>query len=111
MVEVHLCHHFTCSGEFETVLIHHFIDLIFPQSGSLQFETEAEGSRLRRDVAVQGGVAPVGSTRTERVSLQSIYSGREEMFAFRRAVSSVLTLLLVLDREIDVNASYGIKHK
>lgn len=92
-------HHLTFSGEFETVLIHYLIDPTFSSICSLQFETEAEGSRLRRDVTVQGGVAPVGSTRTERVSLQSIHSGREEMFAFRRAVSLALTLLLLLDRD------------
>jgi hypothetical protein len=93
-------HHLTCSSEFETVLTHQLIDPTFSSICSLQFETEAEGSRLRRDVTVQGGVAPVGSTRSERVGLQSIHSGREEMFAFRRAVSLALTLLLLLDRQI-----------
>lgn len=53
---------------------------------SLQFETEAEGGRLRRDVTAEGSVAPVGGTRSERTSIQSIFSGREEVFAFQRAV-------------------------
>jgi len=53
---------------------------------SLQFETEAEGGRLRRDVTAEGSVAPVGATRSERSSIQSIFSGREELFAFQRAV-------------------------
>ncbi|KAG0609370.1 hypothetical protein M758_8G179400 [Ceratodon purpureus] len=59
---------------------------------SLQFETEAEGGRLRRDVTAEGSVAPVGATRSERTSIQSIFSGREEAFAFRRAVSRLLEM-------------------
>lgn len=54
---------------------------------SLQFETEAEGSRLRRDVLVSGNVAPLGASRAAKSSIESLLSGREELFAFRRAVS------------------------
>lgn len=59
---------------------------ILPLFCSLQFETEAEGGRLRRDVTAEGSVAPVGATSSTRTSIQSIFSGREEAFAFRRAV-------------------------
>ncbi|KAL2633029.1 hypothetical protein R1flu_004508 [Riccia fluitans] len=59
---------------------------------SLQFETEAEGSRLRRDVLVSGNVAPLAGTNEERSSIQSLLSGREELFAFRRAVSRLIEM-------------------
>lgn len=59
---------------------------------NLQFETEAEGGRLRRDVTAEGSVAPVGATSSTRTSIQSIFSGREEAFAFRRAVSRLLEM-------------------
>ncbi|KAI5063698.1 hypothetical protein GOP47_0022245 [Adiantum capillus-veneris] len=54
---------------------------------SLQFETEAENTRLRRDVTLSGSVAPVASSQEEKRSIQSLLSGREELFAFQRAVS------------------------
>lgn len=50
---------------------------------SFQFETEAEGTKLRRDVLAEGKVGSGPSTS----NLVSILSGQEEMFAFRRAVS------------------------
>eukprot|EP00250_Pteridium_aquilinum_P001043 c11233_g1_i1 orf=42-1949(+) len=59
---------------------------------SLQFETEAEDSRLRRDVTLSGSVAPVGSTKEEKRSIQSLLSGREELFAFQRAVSRLIEM-------------------
>jgi hypothetical protein len=51
---------------------------------SFQFETEAEGTKLRRDVFAEGkaGVGPSAK------GLVSMLSGQEEMFAFRRAVSN-----------------------
>lgn len=59
---------------------------------SLQFETEAENTRLRRDVTVSGNVAPLGSTKEEKTSIQFLLSGREELFAFQRAVSRLIEM-------------------
>ncbi|KAL3694720.1 hypothetical protein R1sor_008371 [Riccia sorocarpa] len=59
---------------------------------SLQFETEAEGSRLRRDVLVSGSVAPLAGTKEEQAGIQALLSGREELFAFRRAVSRLIEM-------------------
>ncbi|CAM6128009.1 unnamed protein product [Calypogeia fissa] len=59
---------------------------------SLQFETEAESSRLRRDVLVSGNVAPLGATSEAKSSIESLLSGREELFAFRRAVSRLIEM-------------------
>ena len=50
---------------------------------SLQSETAVEGARSRTDVTVAGDVAVLGSSRLPLMQL----SGREEEFAFRRAVS------------------------
>ncbi|KAL6512393.1 hypothetical protein OROHE_020005 [Orobanche hederae] len=55
---------------------------------SFQFETEIEGSKLRRDVTAEGNVSS-GGTTTEIVSL---LSGQEEMFAFQRAVSRLIEM-------------------
>lgn len=52
---------------------------------SFQFETETEGSKLRRDVLVKGNVGSGGAP----TGIKSMLSGQEEMFAFRRAVSGV----------------------
>jgi predicted ATPase len=49
---------------------------------ALQFESEAEGARSRRDVARAGGVSPLGST----VAAAAL-GGAAERFAFKRAVS------------------------
>ena len=57
------------------------------QLESLQHETAAEGSRLRRDLTAAGGVAPVGQTAQQRAGLQAQLSGKEEEFGFERAVS------------------------
>lgn len=51
---------------------------------SFQFETETEGVKLRRDVLTAGSVG-LGPTST---GIASLMSGQEEMFAFRRAVST-----------------------
>jgi predicted ATPase len=59
---------------------------------SLQHETATEGSRLRRDLTVGGGVAPVGHTEKERRGLRAQLSGKEEEFAFARAVSRLLEM-------------------
>ncbi|OEL31031.1 hypothetical protein BAE44_0007954 [Dichanthelium oligosanthes] len=50
---------------------------------SFQFETDTEGTKLRRDVLAEGNVGLRPSTS----GLVAILSGQEEMFAFRRAVS------------------------
>jgi predicted ATPase len=59
---------------------------------SLQFETEAESSRLRRDVQAEGSVAPLGVSKEGKASIHSLLSGREELFAFRRAVSRLMEM-------------------
>jgi len=58
---------------------------------SFQFETEAEGTKLRRDVLAEGNVGLRPSTS----GLVAILSGQEEMFAFRRAVSDALFFTLL----------------
>ncbi|KAG8098966.1 hypothetical protein GUJ93_ZPchr0013g34578 [Zizania palustris] len=55
---------------------------------SFQFETEAEGTKLRRDVLAEGNVG-AGPSPT---GLVSILSGQEEMFAFRRAISRLIEM-------------------
>lgn len=55
---------------------------------SFQFETEAEGGKLRRNVLEEGNVGSVGAP----TAIVSMLSGQEEMFAFRRAVSFVCLL-------------------
>ncbi|CAI6004040.1 unnamed protein product [Closterium sp. NIES-64] len=52
---------------------------------SLQFESEVGGSRLRRDVLAEGGRSALTSSFTLPVRQ---LSGREEEFAFHRAVSA-----------------------
>uniref|UniRef100_A0A7C9AKV8 Adenosinetriphosphatase n=1 Tax=Opuntia streptacantha TaxID=393608 RepID=A0A7C9AKV8_OPUST len=55
---------------------------------SFQFETEIEGSKLRRDVLAEGSVGSGGSP----TGIISILSAQEEMFAFRRAVSRLIEM-------------------
>ncbi|CAA6666388.1 unnamed protein product [Spirodela intermedia] len=55
---------------------------------SFQFETEAEGGRLRQNVLAAGGVGSVGAP----AAIVSLLSGQEEMFAFRRAVSRLVEM-------------------
>uniref|UniRef100_M1BTX9 Atpase n2b n=1 Tax=Solanum tuberosum TaxID=4113 RepID=M1BTX9_SOLTU len=50
---------------------------------SFQFETEIEGTKLRRDVLAEGNVSSGGAPS----GITTMLSGQEEMFAFRRAVS------------------------
>ncbi|CAI5463904.1 unnamed protein product [Closterium sp. Yama58-4] len=56
---------------------------------SLQFESEVGGSRLRRDVLAEGGRSALTSSSTLPVRQ---LSGREEEFAFHRAVSRLLEM-------------------
>ncbi|KAL3633573.1 hypothetical protein CASFOL_022335 [Castilleja foliolosa] len=55
---------------------------------SFQFETEIEGTKLRRDVMAEGSVSSGGTT----TGIISILSAQEEMFAFRRAVSRLIEM-------------------
>lgn len=55
---------------------------------SFQFETETEGTKLRRDVLVEGNVSAGGHP----TGIVSMLSGQEEMFAFRRAVSRLIEM-------------------
>lgn len=66
---------------------------------SFQFETEAEGGGLRRDVLAKGGVSSGGTPS----GIVSMLSGEEEMFAFRRAVSRLIEMQTPLYLE-------GIRH-
>lgn len=56
---------------------------------SLQFESAVEGSRLRRDLMVDGGVAPVAVSAAEAAAAAQRLGGVEERFAFARAVSRI----------------------
>lgn len=58
----------------------------------LQFETAAEGARLRRDVMTEGGVAPVASTEQAKRAAAQVLGGEEERFAFARAASRLLEM-------------------
>lgn len=58
-------------------------NLLQLQICSFQFETEAEGGKLRRDVLAAGSVGSGPAVP----GIVSLLSGQEEMFAFRRAVS------------------------
>lgn len=55
---------------------------------SFQFETEMEGTKLRRDVMAEGSVSSGGAP----TGIVSMLSGQEEMFAFRRAVSRLIEM-------------------
>ncbi|KNA05097.1 hypothetical protein SOVF_193540, partial [Spinacia oleracea] len=55
---------------------------------SFQFETEMEGSKLRRDVLAEGSTSSGGSPS----GIISLLSGQEEMFAFRRAISRLIEM-------------------
>ncbi|XP_039166391.1 AFG1-like ATPase isoform X2 [Eucalyptus grandis] len=55
---------------------------------SFQFETEIEGSKLRRDVLAEGNMSSGGAP----TGIISMLSGQEEMFAFRRAVSRLIEM-------------------
>ncbi|XP_021737958.1 putative ATPase N2B isoform X2 [Chenopodium quinoa] len=55
---------------------------------SFQFETEMEGSKLRRDVLTEGSMGSGGSPS----GIISILSAQEEMFAFHRAISRLIEM-------------------
>ncbi|KAG5601536.1 hypothetical protein H5410_032906 [Solanum commersonii] len=55
---------------------------------SFQFETEIEGTKLRRDVLAEGNVGSGGAPS----GITTMLSGQEEMFAFRRAVSRLIEM-------------------
>lgn len=80
--------HLICTAEvapehlFTNAAGGHQIDL-----EQLQFESAAEGGRLRRDVMARGGVAPVAASKGQAVQLQARLGGLEEQFAFQRAAS------------------------
>lgn len=65
---------------------------IYTIVSSFQFETEMEGTKLRRDVLAEGSVSSGGAPS----GIVSMLSGQEEMFAFRRAVSVVHLLSKIL---------------
>ena len=54
----------------------------------LQFESAAEGGKLRRDLSRDGGVAPL----TDGRDLSNRLGGKEEQFAFQRAVSRLIEM-------------------
>eukprot|EP01025_Chloroclados_australasicus_P000408 TRINITY_DN10233_c0_g1_i8.p4 TRINITY_DN10233_c0_g1~~TRINITY_DN10233_c0_g1_i8.p4 ORF type:complete len:129 (+),score=30.18 TRINITY_DN10233_c0_g1_i8:77-463(+) len=54
---------------------------------SLQFESQAEEQRLRRDVMRSGGVAPVATRQGDAERALQQLGGLGEKFAFQRAVS------------------------
>ncbi|KMZ68628.1 AFG1-like ATPase family protein, putative, expressed [Zostera marina] len=56
---------------------------------SFQFETEIEGSKLRRDVLAEASIVDNGTSPS---SIVSLLSGQEELFAFRRAVSRLIEM-------------------
>lgn len=58
---------------------------------SFQFETETEDSKLRRDVLAEGHIGSGGAP----AGIISMLSGKEEMFAFRRAVYIYLFLFII----------------
>ncbi|XP_074278886.1 uncharacterized protein LOC141602565 [Silene latifolia] len=55
---------------------------------SFQFETEMEGSKLRRDVLAEGSVTSSDSSS----GIISLLTAEEEMFAFRRAASRLIEM-------------------
>lgn len=76
---------------------------------SFQFETEAEGSKLRRDVLAEGNVGSGGTP----VGITSILSGQEELFTFQRAVSRLIEMQtqLYLDGVSNVHPYFQTQHK
>jgi len=74
---------------------------------SFQFETEAEGTKLRRDVLAEGNVG----LRPSSSGLVAILSGQEEMFAFRRAISRLIEMQtpLYLERVQHAHPSFQLQ--
>ncbi|KAK9816417.1 hypothetical protein WJX72_000026 [[Myrmecia] bisecta] len=54
---------------------------------ALQFEGAVEGSKLRRNVMLDGSVGPIAHSASAAAATQAQLGGMEEKFAFRRAVS------------------------
>ncbi|CAK9169635.1 unnamed protein product [Ilex paraguariensis] len=75
---------------------------------SFQFETEAEGGKLRRNVLAEGNVGAGGSP----AGIISLLSGQEEMFAFRRAVSRLIEMQtpLYLEGVHHLHPYYHMQH-
>ncbi|XP_047071285.1 AFG1-like ATPase [Lolium rigidum] len=74
---------------------------------SFQFETEAEGTKLRRDVFAEGKVGVGPSAK----GLVSMLSGQEEMFAFRRAISRLIEMQTPLYLERVQKFRYSALHQ
>ncbi|KAK1307122.1 hypothetical protein QJS10_CPA10g00333 [Acorus calamus] len=55
---------------------------------SFQFETETEDTKLRKDVFAVGSISSVGAP----AGIAPLLSGREEMFASRRALSRLIEM-------------------
>ncbi|CAL4928456.1 unnamed protein product [Urochloa decumbens] len=74
---------------------------------SFQFEADAEGTKLRRDVLAEGNVGLRPSTS----GLVAILSGQEEMFAFRRAISRLVEMQtpLYLERVQRAHPSFQLQ--
>lgn len=58
----------------------------------LQFEGAVPGSRLRRDLTSDGGVAPVLDDKEEAKRTAARLGGAEEQFAFHRAISRLMEM-------------------
>jgi len=54
----------------------------------LQFETEAEGSKLRRDLEKSGEVSPFASASSTSNTKGTLFTGEEEHFAFNRSFTA-----------------------
>eukprot|EP00899_Mesostigma_viride_P023388 jgi/Mesvir1/4233/Mv22204-RA.1 len=67
-------------------------DALLPPLESMQFETDVEGTKLRRDVTSEAATAPLATTPAQRAALSFYISGQEEKFAFRRAVSRLIEM-------------------
>jgi len=63
---------------------------VLEQMESLQFETEVEGTKLRRDLMASGSVSPVSTSQGS--SKGSLFTGEEERFAFDRALSRLVEM-------------------
>lgn len=57
-----------------------------------QFETEAEGSKLRRNLEASGEVSPFASAASATSQAGTLFTGEEEHFAFNRAISRLFEM-------------------
>jgi len=60
------------------------------QLEALQFETEVEGSKLRRDLMASGAVSPIAQSQGQHNG--SLFTGEEERFTFDRALSRLIEM-------------------